>query len=50
MGRIMPEKCFWCSKAILGLQEIELQFKGKSNKAKVCNTNCGNELKDFVQY
>jgi uncharacterized membrane protein len=50
MERIMPEKCFWCYRESLGLQEMELQFKGKSSKAKVCNKSCGNELKDFIQY
>lgn len=46
----MPEKCFWCSNEISDLQDIEIHFKGKSNRAKVCNTSCAQELRDFVKY
>lgn len=46
----MPEKCHWCSNERPDLQEIEIHFKGKSNRAKVCNATCAQELGDFVKY
>lgn len=46
----MPVKCLWCSKEALDLHETELHFKGKTNSAKVCNTICEKELKDFIEY
>ena len=46
----MPEKCLWCSKETSDLQDIELNFKGKSNSAKVCSTSCEQKLREFVKY
>ena len=48
--RPMPEKCFWCSNETSDLQDIELHFKGKLNRAKVCSAGCAQELRDFVKY
>ena len=46
----MPEKCFWCARERSDLQDIALSFKGQSNKAKVCDASCEQELRDFVNY
>lgn len=46
----MPQKCFWCSKETPFLEDMEVRFKGKTNRAKVCGTGCGQQLRDFVEY
>jgi hypothetical protein len=46
----MPEKCSWCANETSDMEEIEFQFNGKPNRAKVCSTHCEQELKDFVNY
>lgn len=49
-GETVVEKCFWCSKESSELTKIQLQFKGKSEEAKICSATCEKELRNFVQY
>ncbi len=32
------------------MEDVELHFKGKSNRVKVCDTSCEQKLRDFVKY
>lgn len=46
----MPDKCFWCSRETADLRDIAVPFKGKTNRAAVCNAHCEQELRKFAAY